>query len=111
MTPLPAAPEASGKRFAPYAERNRGAIADVLRGVMPGRGLVVEIASGAFRFHGKYTSASNAQFNQWLKEKDGDFGVRDIDDLGAVAERNRFAFSGTFPMPANNHCLVWRLMA
>jgi SAM-dependent methyltransferase len=34
------------KRSAPAAERNRGPILDVLRGVLPATGLVLEIASG-----------------------------------------------------------------
>lgn len=35
------------KRFAPAAERNREAILEVLRGVLPARGLVLEVASGS----------------------------------------------------------------
>lgn len=34
------------KRFAPAAERNRSPILEVLRGVLPSEGLVLEIASG-----------------------------------------------------------------
>jgi len=34
------------RRFAPATERNRGPILDVLRGVLPARGHVLEIASG-----------------------------------------------------------------
>ncbi|HKT14484.1 MAG TPA: DUF938 domain-containing protein, partial [Allosphingosinicella sp.] len=34
------------KRCAPATERNRGPIASVLRGTLPPRGLVLEIASG-----------------------------------------------------------------
>jgi SAM-dependent methyltransferase len=34
------------RRFAPAAQRNRGPILEVLRGVLPERGLVLEIASG-----------------------------------------------------------------
>ena len=34
------------RRFAPATQRNRGPILDLLRGVLPARGLVLEIASG-----------------------------------------------------------------
>jgi hypothetical protein len=37
---------ADGKCFAPSAERNKGPILDVLARVLPGRGVVLEIASG-----------------------------------------------------------------
>jgi len=35
-----------GRWFSSAAERNKGPIADVLRGVLPARGLVLEVASG-----------------------------------------------------------------
>ncbi len=46
--PQPFVFEATGeaKRFAPATERNRNAIADVLKGVLPDSGTVLEIASG-----------------------------------------------------------------
>ena len=36
----------SDRRSAPAAERNRGPIADILRGLLPAKGLVLEVASG-----------------------------------------------------------------
>jgi SAM-dependent methyltransferase len=46
--PAPFVFEATGeaKRHAPASKRNRAAIADVLRGILPAKGIVLEIASG-----------------------------------------------------------------
>ena len=37
----------TGRRFAPATDRNRGAIADILRRVLPAQGVVLEIACGS----------------------------------------------------------------
>src|SRR5438309_7794501 len=46
MTQAPSNPEASVRRRAPAAERNRDAILTVLARVLPSSGVVLEIASG-----------------------------------------------------------------
>lgn len=43
---FPGAVEPDGRRFSPAVARNRDAILAVLRGVLPPRGLVLEVASG-----------------------------------------------------------------
>ncbi|SEQ49468.1 DUF938 domain-containing protein [Sphingobium sp. YR768] len=40
-------PAVAGKRYAPATQRNRDAIADVLREVLPSSGLILEVASGS----------------------------------------------------------------
>lgn len=48
----------------------------------------------------------NSKFEQWLKAKDPGFGVRNIEDVIELAERNGLAFEEKIEMPANN-LSVW----
>ena len=57
---------------------------------------------GPFKRAGKHTSDSNAEFEKWLKSKNFNFGVRNLDDVCAVAETNGFILDEAHPMPANN---------
>jgi len=62
---------------------------------------------GPFRYGGRHTSDSNAQFDRWLKARDPDSGVRDFERLDALARDNGLAFARDHAMPANNRLLVW----
>ena len=57
---------------------------------------------GPFMRGGKHTAPSNEAFDRWLKERDAEFGVRDLDDVTRVAEREGFAPREIIEMPANN---------
>jgi hypothetical protein len=63
---------------------------------------------GPFRFSGAFTAPSNADFDRSLRDRDPQWGVRDLDDLVAVAQRHGFALRDTVAMPANNHSLLFR---
>ncbi|MFN3202594.1 MAG: DUF938 domain-containing protein [Bradymonadia bacterium] len=63
---------------------------------------------GPFRFSGQFTAESNARFDVSLKSRDPRWGVRDIDDVCALAESNGWRLSETHAMPANNHVMVFR---
>ncbi|MDC8445943.1 MAG: class I SAM-dependent methyltransferase [Nitrosomonas sp.] len=63
---------------------------------------------GPFNRDGRYTSASNAQFDEWLKNRDPESGIRDIADLQQLAEKCGMSLQHDFAMPANNRLLVWR---
>ncbi|CAN5916498.1 DUF938 domain-containing protein [soil metagenome] len=63
---------------------------------------------GPYRFHGVYGAESNAGFNETLKARDKAWGVRDVDDLKALAKANRLELVETVEMPANNHSLIFR---
>lgn len=63
---------------------------------------------GPFNYNGQFTSESNRHFDQHLRSQAAHMGIRDMDDLLALAERVRFRLENDFEMPANNRLLVWR---
>ena len=63
---------------------------------------------GPFNYGGRYTSESNADFDQWLKSTDRLRGIRDFEAVNALAEGAGFALQADHAMPANNRTLVWR---
>jgi cyclopropane fatty-acyl-phospholipid synthase-like methyltransferase len=63
---------------------------------------------GPYREGGRHTAPSNEEFERWLQSKDPRFGVRDVEDVDAVAERHGFARTHLARMPANNLLLAFR---
>lgn len=68
----------------------------------------VLITYGPYTIEGAQTAPSNATFEKWLKDKDPRYGIRDIADVTAEANRNGLALEKTIPMPANNFSLIFR---
>jgi Protein of unknown function (DUF938) len=62
---------------------------------------------GPFKRHGEHTAASNAAFDASLRERNPEWGVRDIGQLEELAGRTRFGLSQIIDMPANNLTLVF----
>ena len=62
---------------------------------------------GPFNYHGRFTSASNANFDQWLKARDIQSGIRDFEAINEQAELHGFSLLEDHEMPANNRILVW----
>lgn len=62
---------------------------------------------GPFNFHGQYTSESNRSFDQWLKARDPKSGIRNFEDLDALARQHGLIFQEDIGMPMNNRILVW----
>lgn len=62
---------------------------------------------GPFNYNGHYTSASNAQFDLWLKQRDPASGIRDFSDLDRLAQEHGLRLARDYPMPVNNRTLVW----
>lgn len=61
---------------------------------------------GPFNYHGHYTSASNAEFDQWLKARDHRSGIRDIEMIKELANSADLKIKNDISMPANNRLLV-----
>jgi cyclopropane fatty-acyl-phospholipid synthase-like methyltransferase len=62
---------------------------------------------GPFNYHGRYTSASNAQFDQWLKTQSADSAIRDFEAINALAQDAGLALVADHALPANNRLLHW----
>lgn len=65
------------------------------------------ILYGPFNYQGNYTSASNAQFDEWLRLRDPLSGIRDFEHLDALAAGGGMVLRQDIAMPANNRLLVW----
>jgi cyclopropane fatty-acyl-phospholipid synthase-like methyltransferase len=66
------------------------------------------IIYGPFNDDGRYSSESNAAFDQWLRARGTHMAIRDVGAVDALASRVGFNLIGDIAMPANNRCLVWR---
>jgi SAM-dependent methyltransferase len=62
---------------------------------------------GPFKRDGKHTALSNAVFDTSLRERDAEWGVRDLGEVGTLADSVGLALIETVPMPANNMILVF----
>lgn len=63
---------------------------------------------GPFNYGGAFTSASNAAFDAWLKQRSPDGGIRDFEAVDALARSIGLRLAEDRAMPANNRTLVWR---
>ena len=63
---------------------------------------------GPFNYNGKFTSESNARFDQWLKARDVRSGIRDFEALNELAAIQDMTLLDDHEMPANNRILVWQ---
>ena len=66
------------------------------------------VVYGPFNYGGRYSSESNASFDQWLKARGAHMAIRDAEAVHALAARAGFRPVADIAMPANNRCLVWR---
>jgi len=63
---------------------------------------------GPFKRDGKHTALSNAVFDTSLRERDGEWGVRDIADLEKLAHSAGLVLREVAEMPANNLMLTFQ---
>ncbi|GJQ12844.1 hypothetical protein GpartN1_g4635.t1 [Galdieria partita] len=63
---------------------------------------------GPFKRNGTYNADSNKKFDEFLKSRNPEFGLKDIDDLERLAHGCKFSLSHIIDMPANNYIVVFR---
>jgi SAM-dependent methyltransferase len=63
---------------------------------------------GPFRYGGRYTSESNAAFDNYLRSRDPESGIRDFEALDTLARRQGLELAADHAMPANNQLIVWK---
>jgi cyclopropane fatty-acyl-phospholipid synthase-like methyltransferase len=74
-----------------------------LDAVLPAGGILC--VYGPFRYGGRYTSDSNQDFDRMLQERDPKSGLRDIQDLTALAAKYGLRLCADHDLPANNRLL------
>ena len=66
------------------------------------------IVYGPFNYNDSYTSASNAQFDDWLKSRDEQSGIKHFEWVNEMANRSELHLISDIAMPANNRILIWQ---
>ena len=67
------------------------------------------ILYGPFKKQGKHTSQSNEKFDQYLKDQNDDWGVRDLEEVSTIAMKSGFKNDNIIQMPANNLTVTYRM--
>lgn len=62
---------------------------------------------GPFKYHGKFTSDSNAQFDQSLRAREVGSCIKDFETVSELAALAGFELVADHKMPANNQCLIF----
>ena len=91
--------------IAPWAA-TLGLIAGACRVLAPGGLLALY---GPYRRAGLKMEPGNAAFDADLRDRDPDWGLREIEAVAKVAGDSGFGAPSIVPMPANNHMLLFRL--
>ncbi len=63
---------------------------------------------GPYRQTGITTAPSNEAFDESLKSRNKEWGLRELDDVSALMMKNGFSAPQVIPMPANNLSVVFR---
>ena len=66
------------------------------------------ITYGPYAFDGVLTPESNVAFDQSLKSRNKEWGVRDVAELKIIASKNNIKLIKIHDMPANNKTLIWQ---
>jgi len=90
--------------IAPWAACG-GLIAGAAR-ILPAGGLLY--LYGPYKIGGRHTAPTNLAFDERLRAQNPAWGIRDLDDVVALAKRHGLALAETVPMPANNLSIIFR---
>ena len=63
---------------------------------------------GPFLYEDVETLPSNVAFDQWLRARDPESGIRAFEAVNALAGEQSLLLKADHPMPANNQLLVWQ---
>lgn len=77
--------------------------------LLPPGGLL--IVYGPFNEEGRFTSESNARFDQMLRDNTPHRGIRNRQTVAEEARARALLLEETLELPANNRCLVFRRSA
>ena len=85
-------------------------------GLMNGAGKYLKdggilLTYGPYSVGGIISPASNVQFDESLKSRNANWGIRAVEDVKDAAARNSLEFKEMIAMPANNFCLVFQKQA
>ena len=64
---------------------------------------------GPYKQNGKHTAPSNEAFDQSLRSRNPQWGVRNLEDVISVAKENGLLFQEVVKMPANNLSVVFKV--
>jgi SAM-dependent methyltransferase len=82
-----------------------GLIAGAARVLPPGGILYLY---GPYKIDGRHTAPSNEAFDAQLRSQNAAWGIRDLADVAALAQRHGFWVAETVAMPANNLSVIFR---
>jgi SAM-dependent methyltransferase len=63
---------------------------------------------GPYKVGGRHTAPSNQAFDEDLRNRNPEWGIRDLADVTALAQHHGFAAPETIEMPANNLSVIFR---
>src|SRR5580698_6293603 len=91
--------------ISPWAA-TEGLVAGAAR-VLPAGGLL--FLYGPYKIGGRHTAPTNQAFDEDLRRRNPEWGIRDLGDVTALAQSNGFGPPETVQMPANNLSVIFRL--
>ncbi|MCT7988435.1 class I SAM-dependent methyltransferase [Laspinema olomoucense] len=82
-------------------------------GLMAGAGRILPTGGilylyGPFKRGGKHTAPTNESFDEMLQQQNSEWGVRNLEEVEAVARKNGLNLQEIVEMPANNLSVIFR---